>query len=968
MQRQIAVRVLGRLEIQGAQVPAAKQQRLLLAALAAAAPSSVGVDRLIDGLWLNNPPVDTHKALQVLIARLRRTVLAADIKISLEPDGYVLHTGARNTDVSVFREICRAEKDLAESDYARRRKLLQEALEIFCDDAFSDLAGEALVADAAFELNLQRDLIVTKFHEVRLALGEAADLLPALTQWAHEHPFDEGSWCRLALALHRLGRPTEALRALQVHRSKVRETGVEPTSAISELEAQLLADEPDIAVTRYSGNLRVPSTLIVGRSSETDELSKQLAAGQVLTLLGAGGVGKTSLALHVAGGVEHRYRDGVWVCELAEIDSGSAVVDVLAKTLGVHQQRGKTLVQSIVSAFSDAEALVILDNCEHVLAGAVEVVIEIQRNCPKVAMFATSREQLDLASETIYLVSPLDVPDRGDGETMTSAVELFVERAGVELGRNPETDIAVAEICRQLDGLPLALELAASRVRNMPVIEMSRRLDERFKILSGKNSDRPNRHRALWDVADWSYQLLEEPTQDLFRQLSVFLGGFTVEAAAKVSGMPYSEAEDLIWSLVDQSLLSPMPGVGNTRYHMLETLRQYGHELLVRSGELRLVRNAHLSYLVEFVLAAEIGIHGGEEAIYVQRVGNEISNLRAAHKHALVNSLRREAAILVTSLHEYAEWRQFFELGSWAIETLELEGEAVAQEAALFAVAGWGLCIAGEFELAIDYARRGLDVEGDVECGWLHDVYAHCAYFQGDSKQGLTHGAVEIDRARLSDDPYRLSYVLADSGIHACLVGEVELGFRRAEEALDLAEQIGNPSVRSMAQMAMGFALEESDPESAIAWLRKSRELASSVDSNWTAAICSGELAALLALHGNPSEALELAAEQFAMFRRAADDGRARGIVRIAIPALGKILSGEPCLDLVILDAASDDRPRIREGFVDKAVTETIAAVNDLLGSDACSAAATRGRLLSDEQAFDLAHGVMSDAIRRSDP
>ena len=964
----IAIGVLGPLLVAGAEVPAARQQRVILAALAAVAPRALNAEELIEGLWPQQRPADAGKALQVLIARLRRSVAPGRVEIAHRSGGYFLAIDPYRIDVVVFGGLCEQERALSPHQLVQRRHLLERALALWRGEPYEGLGYEPLLAAPADELCLRRDEAIARYQELRLECGEAGGLVAELTRWANDHPLDEGAWCRLALALHRTGRPTEALRALHAHRRTVRDTaGLEPTAVVAELEARLLADDarsPDIS---QPGNLRVPTRSFLGRAGDVRILTARLSPEGVTTLVGAPGIGKTTLALHAAGGVRHQYRDGVWLCELADLASGEAIVDSLAGALGVRQQRGQSAIESIVSGFREAEALLVLDNCEHVRTSAAAVISDLQRECPKLTLLATSREPLDLDRERIYPVEPLPLPDDDEEATRASAFQLFVDRAtegGAAVELDTATRGAVVEICRRLDGLPLAIELAAARARTMSVVEMSRRLDDRLHILARHHIDGPRRQQTLWDAVDWSYQLLEEVERQLFMQLSVFLGGFTIEAAAAISGRPLPEVEEEVWSLAERSLLIVVPAGEHTRYQMLETLSQYGFEQLSRSGLVERTRDAHLRYFVELARVAAAGIRGSDEVQQVRRVTADLANLRAAHQHALAGRLADDAARIVAALHEYAEWRQFFELGAWAESTLQLDMEPTGLAPVLHAAAGWARCIAGDFDAATAETHKGLAAErrGSMECGWLHDVLAHCAFFQGDVEGGLVHSDTEIERARSDGDPYRLAYVLADSGTHASLHGDVQLGLERAGEALTLAEEIGNPSAISMAQLAHGFGHRDSEPVQAIAWFRQAADLADTVDSSWTTGICRGELTVLLALHGDPHEAIEMGLAQFVRFRRAGDAARARGVVRMAIPALHHLLQPDDWTDLLALEGGTADRPHIREPFNDQAVARVMSRITDRVGAEAVAEGTSRGMGMDDSAIFDLGQRLMQAA------
>lgn len=336
----IRVRVLGPVAVADATGPVARQQRLILAALAAVAPAPRRSGDLIEGLWPYDRPADARKALQVLVARLRQSLAPAGLRIASDADGYRLVVEPGEVDARRFELLCTEERSLAESDLEGQHRCLREALALWRGEPFGDLGDEGLLDESADALWLRREQAIDRLHELRLRMGEDDALLPEVTSWAQAHPLDERAWCRLALLLHRSGRPTEALRALQTHRRAVRDiAGIEPTSMVAELEARLLADETTIGGPGSTpGNLTVPGRSFLGRAADIQSLAALLTPGAVVSLVGAAGIGKTTLASHVAAGVRNRYRDGVWVCELADIASGESIVDALATSLGITQR------------------------------------------------------------------------------------------------------------------------------------------------------------------------------------------------------------------------------------------------------------------------------------------------------------------------------------------------------------------------------------------------------------------------------------------------------------------------------------------------------------------------------------------------------------------------------------------------------------------------------------------------------
>jgi predicted ATPase/DNA-binding SARP family transcriptional activator len=958
----VRVGVLGSLVVAGADLPRARQQRVLLAALASAAPGAVDSDRLIEGLWPGDARTTARKALQVLVTRLRRALSPAGVDVVYVPEGYALNVDADEIDAVAFVGQVHAERALPPPALETRRRLLEDTLMLWRGEPFGDVRNEPLLRDAAELLHVLHDEAVARLHGVLLELGELDGLLPGLTAWARDHPLDEGAWCRLALGLYCAGRPTEALRALSNHRRVVRTTaGVEPTARLSELEAQILADEVPWHRAPRVGNLEVPVRSLLGRAFDIRRVREDLTPGTVTTLVGVGGVGKTVLALHACGGVAHRYRDGAWFCELADVATGDAVIDALASTLDVRQRRGATLLESVTGAFKDASSLVVLDNCEHVRAAAADVARALGRDCPAITIVATSREALGVRGEHVIPVEPLVVREEGSATADGDAYALFIERAheaGATLGDDAEIRTAVTHVCHHLDGLPLAIELAAARARTMSIPEMAQRLDERFRLFTGGTPGAARRLQTLWDAVDWSYQLLTDDERTVFDQLAVFLGGFDVAAAATVVDRAPAELEPIVWSLAERSLVRLAPSTSPSRYHMLETLRQYGLERLAQTDRLRCARDRHRRHFVELARRTAPTLRGGHEANHVRVITTNLANLRAAHQHAIATGAADDAATLVVALHDYAQWRQFFELGSWARATLQLDHVPTAPRPALHAIAGWAACIGGDFHQAVSQAHLGLAAEaaGGVECGWLHDVLAHVAYFQGDNTEGLRHSQFEIDRARDSADPYRLSYVLADSGIHAALAGNHPLGRQRAAEALNIAEQLANSAVVSMAQLATAFTQRDHDPIGAIEWFQKAATLADTIDSSWTSSICRGELALLLALHGDPLDAANLIDDQLRAFRRAGDASRVRGAIREAIPSLYRLLGPDRGVDIVTLDAGTTRRPHVRVPFNDAAIAEVTSEIAEILDSAVFARAAQTAESLSDD---DLAERTL---------
>jgi predicted ATPase len=401
---------------------------------------------------------------------------------------------------------------------------------------------------------------------------------------------------------------------------------------------------PLFSLDRYPTNLPSQETAFVGRDSEMREVGKILADCRLLTLTGVGGVGKTRLAIQSGAELLPGYADGVWLVELGGIAEASAVDDALAAVLAVQPQAGQTVTQSVLSFLSNKRLLLLLDNCEHLLEPVARLVESVLRVSKQVAIVATSREALRVAGEQVMSVPSLAVPDVGTAaEELVSAdaVRLFIERArSARSGFAITADNAgaVAQLCRRLDGIPLAIELAAARVGSMTPNEIATRLDQRFRLLTGGSRTAASRHQTLRRAIDWSYELLEAPERVLLRRLVVFAGGFDLAAAESIGAGGLIDAldvDDLVCRLVDKSLLVAHDLGERTRYRMLETIREYAFEQLAASGEAQLVRTRHADHYSGFAAEAGAGLKGRQERRWLERVEDELDNLRAAVTWAL---------------------------------------------------------------------------------------------------------------------------------------------------------------------------------------------------------------------------------------------------------------------------------------------------------------------------------------------
>ncbi|MBC8138265.1 MAG: tetratricopeptide repeat protein, partial [Fibrella sp.] len=444
--------------------------------------------------------------------------------------------------------------------------------------------------------------------------------------------------------------PGTTLRELGSHRLK---DLARPESIYQLCHPSLPADFPPLRTLdnpALPNNLPEQVTSFIGREKEAGEVKALLEKSRLLTLVGSGGCGKTRLSLQVAAEALEEYPDGVWFVDLAALSDPSLVPQVVARIVGVREEVGRTLIQTVTNHLKPRRILLILDNCEHLLDACAHLATTLLRNCPQVTMLASSREGMGIAGEQTYRIPSLSLPEAGEESAQTpeslaryESVRLFVDRAASVQSTFAVTNASaptVAKICMRLDGIPLAIELAAVRVRSLSAEEINDRLDNRFRLLTGGSRTALPRQQTLRSLIDWSYDLLNAAEKRFFARLSVFAGGWTLAAAEQVCCDAPDEPEplieewgvlDLLTSLADKSLVFAEPqGEGNTRYRLLETVRQYARDRLAEGKEQDAVRGRHQEYFLALAEEAEPKLHAAEQAVWLRRLEKEHDNLRLA--------------------------------------------------------------------------------------------------------------------------------------------------------------------------------------------------------------------------------------------------------------------------------------------------------------------------------------------------
>jgi predicted ATPase/DNA-binding SARP family transcriptional activator len=668
----LEVRLLGDVQVRlhGAVVPVVSgRQRMLLARLALAGGRFVPVAQLIDDLWEDRPPDSAVNALQVYVSGLRKLLGSATVRT--RGRAYALDD-ATVVDVMQFREEVTAGLGAASAgDAAGACRWLDRGLGHWNGLPCQGLEEAGFVSAAQAGLT---DLYLSGMEAraaARIGQGTAIQVVPELRDLAEQHPFREGIHAQLILALAASGRQVEALAVYDRVRTELAEEfGVDPGEALQSAHGAVLRNELPVPrsvsaagpVPRASHNLPAAVSSFVGRQQETAGITASLAAARLLTLTGPGGGGKTRLALNVAEGLLGQYRDGIWLAELAARTDQEGLAQAAAAALDISEAPPAALADTLIERLRERDLLLVLDNCEHLVRECAELAARILARCPRVRILATSRTRLGVPGEIEWTVPPLQVPDPQRVPPLGrlseyASVRLFTDRASAVMAGFALTQAnaaAVAAVCARLAGIPLAIELAAARARVLSVTQIAARLDEQLSLLGDMARHGPARQRTLRDTMDWSFDLLTGREQALFARLSVFVGGFSLEAAEEMAG-DEAGGLDVFSRLVIHSLVAVERDGESARYRLLEPLRQYAAERLAGRDEAPGARARHAAYYLRLAEEAEASLRGGpEQATWFRKLGLEQDNLRAA-----LRELARQADMIGIARAVSALWRFF---------------------------------------------------------------------------------------------------------------------------------------------------------------------------------------------------------------------------------------------------------------------------------------------------------------------
>ncbi|MDX6389967.1 MAG: hypothetical protein QOJ73_1030 [Streptosporangiaceae bacterium] len=858
--------LLGPVEVRvdGRAVPlTSAKQRLALSMLLVEANQVVPAGRVIDELWGAALPADPRAALRTQISRLRRALgPAGDDLVTLE-GGYRLVLQRSQLDAARFED---ALAEAAQVNGEQALRLLGEALALWRGPAIGELADRPFALAAAVRLDELRVVARERRAELLLSVGLVEDAVAALQAVVAEHPEREQARGLFMQALYRGGRHTDALATFQSWRLHLAdELGLDPSPALERIQQDILRHAVTAPGTRSQPvnqaptvPVPVPVTSFVGREKDLAAVTGLLGEARLLTLHGPGGVGKTRLALEVASRTGGNYRNGVRFCDLAAVSQPPAVARAVATAVGLSERAFRRLDDQLVEQLAGQHVLLLLDNCEHVVHAVAVLAERLLRETRNVILLATSRERLEVDGEHVWPVRPLAASGPG-----APAVRLFLDRARAAdpAAAQQAADVAaVAALCARLDGLPLAIELAAARLPGTTVSELSGNLQDRFGLLtSGRRAD--SRHHSLRAVVDWSYEQLTPAEQGLFGQLSVFHGSFDAPAAHAIAA-GRDDAGDvtrILLHLVDHSLVTADLEGGVTRYRLLETLRSYGLERLEEHGQLDAARGRHARWAAELAALAAHGLRGADEASWAGTLERHFSDLRAAHSW-LTGQDTEHSLRMVAQLHWYALWRSQSEVFRWA----DVATAAAAGSRSPF------------YPDALASAAFGAVYRGDMPAA---DAAAHAAF---DAARGLAPitarrplealGEVAIFRGELghASDLYRKAYDLSigngdflDAAWDAASAAAAFAYGNRLEEAgrfADLARAAANmccsPSALAFVSWVTGEIAANTSPEQARHHLQRAVALAQPAGSRLVDGLSRVSLATLHARHGEPATAL----------------------------------------------------------------------------------------------------------------
>lgn len=980
--------VLGPLVMRGrgTSVPVAgRRERCVLANLAVRAGEVVPVALLLDLLWGEGPPRTAHTSVQTAVANLRTTIREAwpdgdGPLVVTEGGGYRLVDGTCAVDVVEFEALAEVGREgLGRGDGAGALDALSTALALWRGAEPAELGDGTSATIQTQRLRERRLDVLADRLDAELMVGRhdavLAELGSLCQTWPHRERFHE----LLMLALYRSGRQADALAVYRQLRSAlVQGFGIEPGASARDLERRILEQDPGLLAGQ---DLSPPLVLhpagpgtagqvgrrtLVGRDHVLPVLRTILDDRPLLTLVGPGGVGKSALAEALVTDIDDRAI--VW-CRLSAVLDPKALVPELAARVGVEQSAGVTMFEALRDSLASGPTLLVLDSCEHLLDAIVDIVDGLMAQCPGLTVLATSRERLLLPGETVWPVEGLTLPGDDVDVRDAASVELFVQRA---TEADPHFDLvhaldAVAQICRRLDGMPLAIELAAARVRALSAKEIARRLDRRFDLLVGRRRVGEPRHRTLRGTVDWSCELLGAREQVLFRRLGVFVGPFMLEAAEAVGtcgALSSAEIPALLADLVDKSMVVVRHSHPDTQYRLLDTLRAFARDKLEQAREVEAVESAYVAFHRAVVARLGQEVLGPDEPTAAARIRAGFGDIR----HAVFLARRSgdvEALVeLISGLGGYLRFHQGWEVSGWAAETLALVEELAPDDhecrTVLGGVASWSRWFAGDLVAAEEIATRTLAASSELHTGTasLFATLAVVHMYKGmpDAVEIAERGlAIAMDR----NETFLAAYLAGALAITKAYAGDPDAAADNLTRQESLVDTLDNPSARAWWLYCQAEVSGDRAPERTVQLARDAADVARLAQSNLLENVSRITALTVAARHGKSDGLRDEFSGLISRFRR---DG-AWTHVHVIVWNLVEVLAREGRLQeaAVLLHASPAGAP---DPYGDQLVRldRLRAEASAALAPAVFDAAAARGAAMSREELAAYALEVLADS------
>jgi predicted ATPase/DNA-binding SARP family transcriptional activator len=892
----LQIELLGPVEarVDGRAVPlGGPRPRALFALLALMGGRVVTTDRLIDELWGEDPPGRARNTLQIHISRLRKALAEAGAdggRLVTQAGGYLLDVRPGERDVDRWqRALDAAQRARADGEPRVARDRVEEALGVWRGQPLEGVNTNSLLAAERARLEEERLGAVIEGIELDLELGRHAELLGQLEALVIAHPFKERLVELQMLALYRSGRQADALAAFQAARRRfVDELGIEPGQPLRDLQADVLKHAVELSprggmtleaasppVAPSTRGVPVPPNRTIGREHDVVTIGEQLRAGSVrlLTLTGPGGVGKTRLALEAARAVRADFTDGAHFVPLAALRRPEDVPAAIVKALGISALSGESPDDTAERFLAAKRLLLITDNLEH-LPAAAPFISRLLDACPSLTILATSRGPLGLQAEERYPVSPLALPVAGTPHGPADAVALFCERARAHDSEFELTDgnaDAVAEICRRVDGLPLAIELAAARCGLLSPTEIAERLEIALGLPGAGARDAPARQQTLAATIDWSHELLSDAEKQCFARFAVFAGGATVEAAETIT----AGGLDTLDGLVAKSLLTRRrQALASTRLGMLETIRAYAGERFASARDAEAVREDHYRYYLSLAQrhGTDRALRGAGAREHLARLDDEIDNLHSALGWAVAQSSAERAVAIVAALGSYWVMRQRYgDAADWVDRALNLPGADSQPALRVRALCTKARCLwpmgrraeqRAVLAEAVTIARRLGDpviLSQVLQIRVLHEIDAE----KLDVADALADEALHW--ARAAGDEWEIAEASRGKAIAALSIAELR---ERVDTAASLLSDVGN--VHELANLltdAAYAALCLGSERDATDFAARATPITHALDNRFVRMVNSGNLGLAALLTGDTDTARQAFREELTLCR-----------------------------------------------------------------------------------------------------